>query len=207
MRVERKKGWGWKRVLAACAGVLILLAAAGGWALNHAIDTGMAYMAQELAAGEAVAVASVSEPAVEVTPPKQAAQTEGSGGKTQADKTAKQPSAETEELSSKQNDGSAAAQGDGAVTPEQAEEVKEKLTLSDKAEIVAVLSGSLTMDHIKTLQQLAQNGLTADEKKQAKALLLSELPAEDYDRLSALAHKYGISRGLTYEEAQRELKP
>jgi hypothetical protein len=92
----------------------------------------------------------------------------------------------------------------GAVTKEQAEKVREKLTVTDKASVVKVVLKNLSLTDIKSMQALADGGLTLEEKKSAKRLLLGKLSSEEYDELSALAKKYGLSKGRSYEEAIKE---
>jgi hypothetical protein len=93
----------------------------------------------------------------------------------------------------------------GTVTKEQAIKVRDNLTVSDKAMVVSVLIKSLNLSDLKTLQMMASGGLTVEEKREAKQLLLGKLSSDKYNELSALAKKYGISRGNTYDKAKQEL--
>jgi hypothetical protein len=93
----------------------------------------------------------------------------------------------------------------GTVTKEQAKKVRDNLTVSDKAKVVSVLIKSLNLSDLKTLQMMASGGLTVEEKREAKQLLIGKLSSDKYNELSALAKKYGISRGKTYNEAKQEL--
>jgi hypothetical protein len=91
----------------------------------------------------------------------------------------------------------------GTVTKEQAKEVQKNLTVSDKATVVSVILKSLNVSDMKKLRDMAKGGLTVEEKREAKELLLAKLSSVDYNELSALAKKYGISRGKTYDEAKQ----
>jgi hypothetical protein len=93
----------------------------------------------------------------------------------------------------------------GTVTKEQANKVRDNLTVSDKATVVSVLIKSLSLSDLKTLQMMASGGLTVEEKREAKQLLLGKLSSDKYNELSALAKKYGISRGNNYNKAKQEL--
>jgi hypothetical protein len=92
----------------------------------------------------------------------------------------------------------------GTVTKEQAKKVREDLTVSDKATVVSVILKNLNLSDMKKLRDIAIGGLTVEEKREAKQLLLAKLSSDDYNELSALAKKYGISRGKTYDEAKQE---
>ncbi|WP_373230133.1 hypothetical protein [Cohnella sp.] len=112
------------------------------------------------------------------------------------------PSESTEAKQEKGND--SLGKPTGTVTKEKAKEVREKLTVSDKTTVVSVIIKSLSVSDMKKLQDIAKGGLTVEEKREAKELLLAQLSSDDYNELSALAKKYGISRGNTYDEAKRE---
>jgi hypothetical protein len=92
----------------------------------------------------------------------------------------------------------------GTVTKDQARKVRENLTVSDKATVVSVILKNLNISDMKKLRDIAIGGLTVEEKREAKQLLLAKLSSDDYNELSALAKKYGISRGKTYDEAKQE---
>jgi hypothetical protein len=92
----------------------------------------------------------------------------------------------------------------GTVTKAQAKKVRENLTVLDKATVVSVILKNLNLTDMKKLRDMANGGLTVEEKREAKQLLLAKLSSDDYNELSALAKKYGISRGKTYDEAKQE---
>ncbi|TFE28169.1 hypothetical protein [Cohnella luojiensis] len=92
----------------------------------------------------------------------------------------------------------------GDVTGEKVNNVRESLTVSDKATVVSVVLKNLSLTDLKKMRSIAQGGLTVEEKREAKRMMLSKLSPEEYNKLSALAKKYGISRGKTYDEAKQE---
>ena len=74
--------------------------------------------------------------------------------------------------------------------------------MSEKAKVVSILMGSLSADDISTLQKLAGGGLTVEEKREAKKLLLEKLTEDQYNELIAIAAKHGLSQGKTYSETK-----
>lgn len=93
----------------------------------------------------------------------------------------------------------------GTVSKQKVKHVQESLTKADKAKIITIMTGSVTLSNAEKLLDMAKGGLTVVEKQQAKELLLVTLSPEDYNVLSALAKKYGLSRGKTYDESKKEL--
>jgi hypothetical protein len=89
------------------------------------------------------------------------------------------------------------------VSTDKAKEVEENITLSEKAKVVSVLMSSLSASDISTLQKLASGGLTVEEKREAKELLLSKLTEDQYNELIAIAAKHGLSKGQTYAESKK----
>jgi len=69
---------------------------------------------------------------------------------------------------------------------------------------MAVMLKRLSPSDIKTLQQLASGGLTVEKKKEAKELILQKLTEDEYNELIAIAKKYGLSQGKSYEESLKE---
>jgi len=90
------------------------------------------------------------------------------------------------------------------ISVEKAEEVKESISFSEKTKVMAVMLKRLSPSDIKTLQQLASGGLTVEKKKEAKELILQKLTEDEYNELIAIAKKYGLSQGKSYEESLKE---
>ena len=97
------------------------------------------------------------------------------------------------------------SQPTGTVTDQQVNQVKESLTAGDKTNIISIMASSLDRSSSEKLWNLAKGGLTVAEKQEAKELLLTTLSPDDYNKLSKMAKKYGISKGKTYDEAEREM--
>ncbi|MFC6333779.1 hypothetical protein ACFP56_14215 [Paenibacillus septentrionalis] len=96
----------------------------------------------------------------------------------------------------------------GGYTPEistdKAKEVEENITVGEKAKVVTTLMGSLSASDISTLQKLASGGLSVEEKKEARAILLEKLSEDQYNDLIAIAAKHGLSQGRSYSEVKDE---
>ncbi|WP_438349500.1 hypothetical protein ACP8HI_02100 [Paenibacillus sp. FA6] len=97
------------------------------------------------------------------------------------------------------------SQPTGTVSDQQVNHVQESLTAGDKANIISIMASNLDRSSSEKLWELAKGGLTVAEKREAKELLLTTLSSDDYNKLSKMAKKYGISKGKTYDEAKREL--
>ena len=65
-----------------------------------------------------------------------------------------------------------------------------KIDMSDRAEVMAIVSSRLTSGDIKRLKELAQGGLTPEEKKEAKAIVRARLSRDEIERLKAISRKY-----------------
>lgn len=90
------------------------------------------------------------------------------------------------------------------ISVEKAEKVKESITFSEKTKIMTVMLKRLSPSDIKTLQELASGGLTIEQKKEAKKIILQKLTEDEYNELIAIAKKYGLSKGTSYEDSLKE---
>jgi hypothetical protein len=92
------------------------------------------------------------------------------------------------------------------VSVEKAKEIQESVTLAEKTTVASILMSNLSMSDIRQFQKLASGGLTVEEKRVAKKILLEKLSPEEYDKLIAIAKKYGISKGKTYQDSIKEFE-
>lgn len=90
------------------------------------------------------------------------------------------------------------------VSVDKAKDIQETATVAEKAKVTSILLGKLSLDDIKTLQQLASGGLSVEKKKEARTLLLEKLSEDEYNELIAIAKKYGVSQGRSYDEVKDE---
>lgn len=89
------------------------------------------------------------------------------------------------------------------ISTDKAKEVQENISVAEKAKVVTTLMGSLSASDIATLQKLASGGLSVEEKKEAKAIMLEKLSEDQYNELIAIAAKHGLSQGKTYSETEK----
>ena len=79
------------------------------------------------------------------------------------------------------------------------------MTTKEKAQVTSVLLKKLSPNDIATFMKMAGDGLTVEEKREAKKVFLQKLTEEEYNQLIAIAAKYGLSQGKSYQESQKEL--
>lgn len=91
------------------------------------------------------------------------------------------------------------------VSPEKAQKVEESITLADKAKVMAVMLRKLDADEISMFMKMASNGMSIDEKVEAKKMILKKLTEEEYNQLISVASKYGLSQGKPYKESVVEM--
>ncbi|MGN7382097.1 hypothetical protein [Paenibacillus sp. SAFN-117] len=90
------------------------------------------------------------------------------------------------------------------ITPDKASKAQEQITLQDKTKVTSVLLKRLGASDIKTLMDLASGGMSVEEKREAKKVILEKLSEEEYDELIAIAAKLGLSQGKSYEDSLKE---
>lgn len=215
----QKKKFRWKRFLLWACSILIVLGIAGIFAVNYAIDKVIESMANSMFEEIESEVAGQAVPTIVPTPAPTPAPTQGATQPTadepsgeveqSSEETAGKPTAPSNKPSTQYNEDrgkSSANLGEytAEVTTEKANAIKENVTVSEKADVASILMGNLSFSDLKLLQELAGGGMTVDEKRVARKILLDKLTPEEYEILSTIAKKYGISRGLTYDEAQQE---
>lgn len=93
----------------------------------------------------------------------------------------------------------------GHITTEQAQKAQEEITMKEKAKVSSVLLSKLSAADIKLFMKLSENGVSAEEKKEAKKIILQKLTEEEYNELIAIAAKLGLSAsGKNYQESLKE---
>lgn len=91
------------------------------------------------------------------------------------------------------------------ITPEQAQKAQEEITLKDKTKVTSVLLSKLSASDIKLFMKMSESGVSSDEKKEAKKIILQKLTEEEYDELIAIAAKLGLSAsGKSYQDSLKE---
>lgn len=255
----------WKKVLAWCVAIVLLLGIGGLFAANYAIDKLMTSMADSIdlesddPLGGGQGDVAATDPSTDngSTPvaaePQSSAEPAGGGGQpagqepsgTEGDNGKADNSAKTDkgntgntaaanpagDQTSKAQTGTAGQaseqqvssdkqsnQSTQATTPpkkedvkgysaqvstDKAKHIKENVTVGDKANVASIVLGQLSMSDIKRLQELASGGLTIEEKKEARRIILDKVSPEQYNELSEIAKKYGVSQGKTYDQVKQ----
>jgi cytoskeletal protein RodZ len=93
---------------------------------------------------------------------------------------------------------------DGNITPDKAEQVQESISLKEKAIVSSVLLKKLSSSDISLFVKMSGDGVTVEEKKQAKKVILEKLTEDEYNELIAIAAKLGLSSGRGYQETQKD---
>lgn len=212
----RKKKW--KKILIWVASIIVLLGVGGLFAANYAVDKLIATLAEDLEndiMNEDIAdaadtsntlvdgsdkptseTADVNANTSDDQPVGSVDELVGSGqGKVDSEQT--ESSTQTEDLQSKDS-------YQAEVSVDKAKVIQEKITVSEKAQLTSVFLEELNMSDIKDLQALASGGLSIDEKKEARSIILDRLSPEQYDELIQIAKKYGMSQGKSYDEVTEE---
>jgi len=219
----------WQKVSIWIVSIVIVLVVGGIFAANYAVDkvlNSMVGMSVDDLLGEENSDAS-SNVSPDTASPSNSGESKNSGGSTSTD--GSEGNVNSGGANSSNGDSTTSNSGDQAsnsigtqsgsngsgqsgssgsdgysaeVTPDKAKEVEENVTVSEKAKVVSILMGSLSADDISTLQKLAGGGLTVEEKREAKKLLLEKLTEDQYNELIAIAAKHGLSQGKTYAETK-----
>jgi len=188
----------WKKVLIWVISILVLLGIGGLFAANYVADRMIASIAASLDTGLIVEDTPGTEQPDKATgtdEPKSSQETE----KEPVDKNNK-PNEESKPSNTGEKDSGYKAE----VSVEKAKQVQESVTLSEKAKLMSILLKQLSVEDIKLLQQLASGGLSKEDKKKARSLILQKLTPEQYDELIQIAKKYGLSEGKSYSEVIKQ---
>lgn len=113
--------------------------------------------------------------------------------------TSQPSSTPTEDKSTPSTDGYTAQ-----ISTDKAKQIQENVTVKEKADVASIVMGQLSVSDIKRLQELASGGLTLDEKREARSIILGKVSEEQYNELSQIAKKYGVSQGKTRDQILAE---
>lgn len=203
-RYRKKKRW--PKVLLWTLSIVVVLGVGGLFAANYAIDKFLEQMVAEIDMGEIVADTGGSDK------PNGGTEPAGSGG--QGEGTTSDAESGGGTAGGDNTGGGTPAGGDAPgkdvdgysaeITPDKAQHVQDSVTLSEKSRVASILLGQLSMEDIKRLQELSSGGLSLEEKREAKRLILEKLTPEQYDEIIEVAKNYGLSQGKNYAESQKE---
>lgn len=204
----RKKKW--KKILIWAASIVVILGVGGLFAANYAVDKLISTLAADLESD--LLSEDVISNDTDVKPDEQA-DSPATEGKTDAATNTDTETVDSEQSgntagndkSNTANDPDKSTEGySGEVSIDKAKDLQEKITVSEKAQITSVFLKELSVSDIKELQGLASGGMSVEEKKKARSIILDKLSAEQYDELIQVAKKYGISQGKSYDEVVNE---
>lgn len=79
------------------------------------------------------------------------------------------------------------------ITAQKVKEVKDEITISEKARVSIILIERLKMEDINELKGMLPDGITEDEKKRAKEIVYSRLTNDELDEIRNIYQKYMYS--------------
>ncbi|WP_168123465.1 hypothetical protein [Paenibacillus sp. HB172176] len=199
MRRAKSKKSKWKKILIWTAAVIVVLGVGGLFAANYAVNKLISSLSESLEAETLDAtIAEATAPPTSEEPP-------ASGmAEPDASPVVEGPSSTPKPSSSSASEPSATEGYTAEISTDKAKEVEDEITVGEKAKVTKVLLSELSLEDIKNLQKLAGGGLSKDEKKEARDLILEKLSPEQYDELIQIAKKYGLSQGKSYDEVSKE---
>lgn len=68
--------------------------------------------------------------------------------------------------------------------------IQKKVSVNDRAEVIALVMRRLSTADISRLKRLAQGGVTPQKKREAKAIILSRFSSAEINRLKEIYRKY-----------------
>ncbi|MFB6366010.1 hypothetical protein ACFCP7_18405 [Paenibacillus elgii] len=208
-----------KKALVVGTTVVLLLLAGGYWALHvvqERMTAALASLAEEAPAGkrpvndsEKWTETAGQAPASEQSPVSQQkpGDSPAPSGKAEQAKSPAQAPATVPQAAGKSSDPKSGSTGYKAEISEgKAKEVQDQISLAEQVKITTVLLKKLDGNDLKQLKNMLNKGVSLEDKRKAKAMILERLSEEEYDELIAIASKYGLSKGKSYEESLREKK-
>lgn len=214
--MKKKK---WPRVVTIVVGVVALLGIGGYYAMNMAVD----YTLKQIASGiefELEDVAGLEDEGQPREDEKPDAVKGGDGGAADSQPKGPDDAEDTVAPSPQQNNSVSASQGEtaqegsaapapsvpsgGAIASGVAKELQEKVTQKEKVAVASVMMGNFSTNELKQFAEMASNGVSVEEKKAVRDQFLSRLSEEEYNKLIAIAAKYGLSQGKKYDEVKKE---
>jgi hypothetical protein len=83
-------------------------------------------------------------------------------------------------------------EGDAVITNKNIKELEGKVTLSDKAKALQIVSSRLKAEDISILKEMIKNGITSSEIESAKKILKSRITEDEKNYLKELVNKYEV---------------
>ncbi|MEK3683095.1 hypothetical protein [Paenibacillus sp. FSL R10-2736] len=202
----------WKKVLIWTLSVIVVLGVGGLFAANYAVDKLMNSMADgfDVEANDTgnVPQGQVVEPAVaESDPSAEPAASIDPTSTSSPDSTPASTDAgeQTAVVSTTKPATTPAPTPEGVdgiahISTDKTKEVQDNVSITDKANVASIVAQQLSVSDIKRLQELAKGGLTKEEKREARSIILGKVSEEQYNELSQIAKKYGVSQGKSRDQ-------
>ncbi|UQZ33130.1 hypothetical protein C2I18_05895 [Paenibacillus sp. PK3_47] len=168
---------------------------AGGFEIEA--DDNSAIVEPAVAAGDASAEPAATENPVATEAP---ASTPAAEAYTNEENSGEQSASATDKPAATPVPTAEGVDGIAHISTDKALEVQDSVTLTDKANVAAIVAQQLSVSDIKRLQELASGGLTNEEKREARSIILGKVSEEQYNELSQIAKKYGVSQGRTRDQ-------
>lgn len=205
----------WKKVLIWTLSVIVVLGVGGLFAANYAVDKLMNSMSDgfDVEAEDTVNVSQgqVVEPTVaESDPSAEPAASVNQTSTSSPDSTpastdaGEQTAASTTKPATTPAPTPEGVDGIAHISPDKAKDVQDNVSIKDKANVASIVAQQLSVSDIKRLQELAKGGLTNEEKREARSIILGKVSEEQYNELSKVAKKYGVSQGKTRDQILAE---
>ncbi|KHL95995.1 hypothetical protein QW71_09495 [Paenibacillus sp. IHB B 3415] len=205
----------WKKVLIWTLSVIVVLGVGGLFAANYAVDKLMNSMSDgfDMEAEDTVNVpqGQVVEPTVaESDPSAEPAASVDPTSTSSPDSTpastdaGEQTAVSTTKPATTPVPTPESVDGIAHISTDKAKEVQDNVSITDKANVASIVAQQLSVSDIKRLQELAKGGLTNEEKREARSIILGKVSEEQYNELSKVAKKYGVSQGKTRDQILAE---
>ncbi|MDQ0196263.1 hypothetical protein [Paenibacillus wynnii] len=197
----------WKRVLLWVLSVIVVLGVGGLFAANYAVDKLM----NSMVGGFDVESENIVDSQVEGTTPVVTNTTTAptasieDGNNVQAEAGQDKPETTATVTPAPSVTGESSNSGYTAqISTDKAKKIQENVTVKEKADVVSIVLGQLSVSDINYLKELASGGLSIDEKREARSIILSKVSEQQYNELAQIAKKYGVSQGKTRDQVLGE---
>lgn len=211
--MKRRK---WKRLLIVTGLILLAGLGAGYWAMNLAVNKVLDAVAPDALAS--VMQNSPSTPLQATPTPSPATVTPSpvgtSGQSPEASKNialsiSSPPSTTSESVSPTATPSSAiptVTPYSGAIDAGKAESAQENITMKDKLQVTSIFMKRFSSSELDAFMKLASGGLTIEEKREAKKIVMQKLSEDEYNQLIEIAAKLGLSQGRKYDESKEDFQ-
>lgn len=90
------------------------------------------------------------------------------------------------------------------ISPDKAETVQDHVTPGEKLTVTSVLLKHFSVGDLQKFAAMAGDGISVEDKKAVRKQFVDKLGEEEYNRLIAIAAKYGLSQGKSHAEVLKE---